>query len=77
MTFLRLHRYYLEHHKAWDNFVKKPSAATYKKRINTQKKVNNLTNELKRKNPGMNNMAILNILSTIGTPARRPVTPQR
>lgn len=77
MTFLRLHRYYLEHHKAWDNFVKKPSAATYKKTMNTQKKVNDLTAELMHKYPGMTNMAILNILSTIGTPARRPVTPQR
>ena len=77
MTFLRLHKYYLEHQKVWQNFMKKPNAAGYKKVLEVQKKMNNLTAELKRKNPGMNNVAILNIVSTIGTPARRPRTPPR
>jgi hypothetical protein len=76
MTFLRLQRYYLEHHKAWENFAKNPTAVTYKKRINSQKKVNELTNELKQKHK-MTNMEVMTILSMIGTPARRPGTPLR
>ena len=77
MTFLRLQRYYLEHHKAWKNFINNPSPDGYKKMKKVQKKVNELTNELKRKNPGMNNIQLLTILTTIGTPATRPRTPNR
>jgi uncharacterized protein YaaR (DUF327 family) len=77
MTFLRLRRYYLEHQEAWKNFLNKRNAVSYKKVKEVQKKVNNLTAELKRKNPGMNNIQLLAIVSTIGNQARRPGTPMR
>lgn len=77
MTFLRLRRYYIEHQEAWKNFLNNQTAVRYKKVKEVQKKVNNLTAELKRKNPGMNNIQLLAIVSTIGNQARRPGTPLR
>jgi hypothetical protein len=58
-------------------FHEKAECGRVQKSTRGSEKMNNLTAELKRKNPGMNNVAILNIVSTIGTPARRPRTPLR